>query len=102
MPGAPKNARAAPLAAATRARGRLASMQAKLVEAKLGQLSGELVPAAAVEMEWTGILRAVRAGCLAIPARVAQRLPHLSKADVAAIDIEIRAVLTELAGAKRA
>jgi hypothetical protein len=35
--------------------------------------------------------RTVRAGMLAVPRRVAARLPHLSKHDVAEIDAEIRA-----------
>jgi hypothetical protein len=33
---------------------------------------------------------------LAVPSRVAARLPHLSKHDVAEIDAEIRAALAEL------
>ncbi|KRQ99298.1 hypothetical protein [Bradyrhizobium valentinum] len=41
-------------------------------------------------------LRTVRAGMLAVPSRVAARLPHLSKHDVAEIDAEIRAVLGEI------
>lgn len=42
------------------------------------------------------MLRTVRAGMLAVSSRVAARLPHLSKHDVAEIDQEIRIVLTEL------
>jgi hypothetical protein len=39
----------------------------------------------------------VRGGILAIPRRIGARLPHLTPADVAAFDAELRAVLTELA-----
>jgi phage terminase Nu1 subunit (DNA packaging protein) len=58
-------------------------------------MRGELVEAKAVEAEWADVLRTVRAGMLAVPSRVAARLPHLSKHDVAEIDAEIRAALTE-------
>jgi hypothetical protein len=35
---------------------------------------------------------------LAVPARVAARPPHLSRADVAEIDDEIRTALSEIGG----
>ena len=47
---------------------------------------------------WGGVLRTVRAGMLAVPSRVSQRLPHLSAHDVAEIDAEVRALLTEIGG----
>ncbi|MGY4284918.1 phage terminase Nu1 subunit (DNA packaging protein) [Bradyrhizobium sp. LM2.7] len=47
------------------------------------------------------MLRTVRAGMLAVSSRVAARLPHLSKHDVAEIDQEIRIVLTELGTTRR-
>ena len=50
--------------------------------------------AAAVEAEWSGVLRNVRAGMLAVPSRA--RLPHLTPHDIAEIDAEVRAVLTEI------
>ncbi|WP_454619353.1 hypothetical protein [Bradyrhizobium cenepequi] len=94
--GAPKNARAIHLAKATAERGRLAAAQANLAEIKAAKLRGELVEAAAVEAEWADVLRTVRAGILAVPSRVAARLPHLSKHDVSEIDAEIRAALGEI------
>jgi phage terminase Nu1 subunit (DNA packaging protein) len=51
-----------------------------------------------VEIEWSGVLRTIRAGMLAVPSRVAARLPHLNKHDVAGIDAEIRAALAEIGG----
>jgi phage terminase Nu1 subunit (DNA packaging protein) len=42
------------------------------------------------------VLRTVRAGMLAVPSRVVQRLPHLTAHDVTEIDGEVRAVLTEI------
>ncbi|MCC8936879.1 hypothetical protein H8A99_10370 [Bradyrhizobium sp. Arg68] len=93
--GRPISKRADALAEASEQRGRLAAAQADLAELKAAKLRGDLVEAAAVELEWSGILRTVRAGMLAVPSRVAARLPHLSKHDVAEIDAEIRAVLSE-------
>ncbi|MDE0921799.1 terminase small subunit [Aurantimonas coralicida] len=57
----------------------------------------ELIPAADVEREWASVLRDVRVSMLAIPARVQQRIPHLTAHDIGAIDREIRNALTETA-----
>jgi phage terminase Nu1 subunit (DNA packaging protein) len=54
----------------------------------------ELVPAAAVEAEWSSVLRTVRAGMLAVPSRLSQRLSPAH--DVSEIDREVRAALTEI------
>ena len=87
----------AAIAGATVERARLLKEQADAVALKNATLRGEMLDAAAVEATWVGLVRAARAGCLAIPSRVQQRLPHLSKADAAAIDLEVRAVLERLA-----
>ena len=84
------------LTAATKQRGRLAAAQADIAETKAAKLRGSLVEAAEVEATWGGVLRTIRSGMLAVPSRVSQRLPHLTAHDVAQIDIEVRAVLTEL------
>lgn len=84
------------IASATSERGRLAKAQADFTETKVRALRGELVEASAVEAEWSGVLRTVRAGLLAVPSRCAARLPHLSAHEVAEIDIEVRAALTEI------
>jgi phage terminase Nu1 subunit (DNA packaging protein) len=90
--------RAAPLALATAQRARLASAQASLTEVKLAERRGELLDAAEVERTWGGIVRTIRAGMLAVPSRCGARLPHLTAADVAEIDAEVRAALTETGG----
>lgn len=54
----------------------------------------ELVPAAAVEAEWSSVLRTVRAGMLAVPSRLSQRLSPAH--DVSEIDREVRAALTKI------
>jgi hypothetical protein len=54
------------------------------------------VDGAAVEAEWSGVCRTIRAGMLAVPSRAGARLPHLTHHDIAELDLEIRATLTEL------
>ena len=75
---------------------RLTAAQADMAELKLQESRAALLPASTVEREWAGILRDVRAGCLAITARVQQHLPHLTAHDAATVDSEIRAVLSQL------
>ena len=65
----------------------------------MAKLRGELVEAAAVKAEWS-VRRTIRAAMLAVPSRIAARLPHLAAHDVAEIDAEIRPVLTDLGLAK--
>jgi terminase small subunit / prophage DNA-packing protein len=84
----------AAITSATAERARLAKAQADSQELKNAALRGAVLDAGAVEREWADILRTVRAGMLAVPSRAAQRLPHLTTHDVAAIDHEVRAVLT--------
>jgi len=78
------------------ARKRLAEALAVKAELANAAAAGRLVDAAAVEAEWSGVLRTVRAGMLAVPSRCGARLPHLSAHDVGEIDAEVRAVLTEV------
>jgi phage terminase Nu1 subunit (DNA packaging protein) len=59
-------------------------------------LRGELIEAKAVEVEWSSVLRTIRAGMLAVPSRFAARLPHLTKYDIAELDREIRQALLEI------
>ena len=80
-----RSPRASALAQVSNERARLARAQAELAEAKLARQRGALLEADAVEREWADVLRTVRAGMLAVPSRVAQRLPHLTAHDVAEI-----------------
>jgi phage terminase Nu1 subunit (DNA packaging protein) len=59
------------ISSATAERGRLAKAQADYVEMKTAAMRRELVPAADVEAEWSGVLRTVRTAMLAVPSRVA-------------------------------
>jgi Phage DNA packaging protein Nu1 len=88
-----------PAGEATAERARLAAAQADLAELKVAKQRGTLLDAAEVESEWSGVLRTVRAGLLAVPSRVAQRLPHLTPHDVSEIEREVRAALIGLATA---
>jgi phage terminase Nu1 subunit (DNA packaging protein) len=83
-------------ASAAAERGRLAKEQADALALKNARLRGSLLDAEAVEREWTDVLRNVRSGMLAVSSRVGSRLPHLTPADVAEVDAEVRAVLNEL------
>src|SRR5512132_2511810 len=75
-----------PASTLTRARIELIQAQRDGQELKNAQLRGELVTIEEVEQRWSDILRVMRAGLLALPSRVAQRLPHLTRGDKAAIE----------------
>ncbi len=77
---------------------RIAKEQADALALKNAAARGEMLDAGDVEAEWSGVLRTVRARMLAVPSRAGARLPHLTAHDIAEIDAEVRAVLTELAG----
>jgi phage terminase Nu1 subunit (DNA packaging protein) len=81
-------------------RARLAREQADQVAMRNRLARGELVEVGTVQATWIGIARSIRAGVLALPTRVQSRLPHLTAFDVAEIEREARAVLTELANAE--
>jgi len=66
-----------------------ARAMAEKVETANARQRGALLEAGAVEAEWTGVLRGVRARLLAVPFR----LPHLTPHDVSEMDAEIRAEL---------
>lgn len=74
---------------------RLARANAEKVELANEKVRGLLVPVAEVEAAWSSVLRDVRAAMLAIPARIQQRLGHITPYDVQMIDREIRASLSE-------
>lgn len=81
----------------------LATEKARLVKeqadraARINQReAGELLPADMVEREWSGICTMLRAGLLAVPARVAQQHPGHAEI-MATLDREIRAALADLA-----
>lgn len=84
------------------ARARAAEASAVVNELKAAKLEGELVEAAAVARVYVQIVADARARLLAVPARVGAKLPHLSVADLGAIEAEIRAALTDLADGGRA
>ena len=75
---------------------RLAREQVDKLELANHAARRELLPASTVEREWSEILRHLRAAILALPSRIGQRVPALTQTDLAAIDGEIRDILTEL------
>ena len=79
-----------------RERQRLTREQADRAELANQLTRRELVPAAEVEAEWARVCVGFRARLLAVPSRVHQHLPHLTPAEVEAVDREVRDALTEL------
>src|SRR5512132_3115956 len=71
-----------PASALTKARIELIQAQRDGQELKNAQLRGELVIIEEAERRWSDILRVMRAGLLALPSRVAQRVPHLTRGGV--------------------
>jgi phage terminase Nu1 subunit (DNA packaging protein) len=83
---------------ATAERARLAKEQADAVALKNAIARGELLVAAEVEKTWTATFAGVKAIVLTGSSRIGQRLPHLGLGDIAEIDAELRALLTEAGG----
>ncbi|MEM0978429.1 MAG: terminase small subunit [Pseudomonadota bacterium] len=81
----------------TAERARLTAAQADKAALQAATLRGEMVPVDAVTAEWSHICHAIRAAVMAVPSRVRQQLPHISAADAAVVDGEIRLALIELA-----
>jgi phage terminase Nu1 subunit (DNA packaging protein) len=84
------------------ARARAAEASANWNELKAAKLEGELVEAAAVAARYAEIVADARARLLAVPARVGAKLPHLTVPDLATLEAELRAALTDLADGDRA
>jgi len=79
------------------ARDALLAEQVLMYRAKRQKLEGALVPVAEVQSGWRQICTATRAAMLALPTRLAARLPHLNAADLRTIEDEIRQALEQLA-----
>lgn len=78
-------------------REREARARADKLEMQNAAARRDLIPANEVEAMWDKMCRLIRARFLAMPARLQQRLAHLSTHDLSLIDREIRDALTELA-----
>lgn len=70
---------------------------ADLAEMDVLERRGELIPAAAARAQVIDRYTVVKTKILGVPSRVAQRLPHVARADVAVIDDLLREALIELA-----
>jgi hypothetical protein len=71
--------------------------KALTAELNYRQRAGELVNAADLQAELAEMFSTVRTRVLGIPSKLKQQLPHLSFADLATIDQEVREALEELA-----
>ena len=76
---------------------RLAKEQADKISVSNALARRDLLPADEVELEWTGVLRDVRARLMAVPSRVGSRVPTMTAHDVREVEREIRDALAELA-----
>lgn len=72
--------------------------RARTAELKFKEAAGELVPAKDVEQRLTDTFHTCRTRLLGIPSRARQALPHLTLADIAAIEALVREALEELGG----
>lgn len=79
------------------ARDALLAEQTATYRAKRLKLEGSLIPVAEVQAGWRQICTATRAAMLALPTRLAARLPHLNAADLRTIEDEVRQALEQLA-----
>ncbi len=78
-------------------RAALLKTQRQRAEFQLAQELGKWVELSDVERNWASALRTLRSGVMAIPARVAARVPGLSREFLYEMDQEVREALTELA-----
>lgn len=74
---------------------RLTAAQREAQELKNAQMRAELVPVMQVRQEWTALATDLRAGLMAIPARVSARA-GLSREAAALLEAELREALEEL------
>jgi phage terminase Nu1 subunit (DNA packaging protein) len=81
------------------ARRRKETALADLRQLEVQKRRGELLEAEAVAREWGDLCRTVRAGVLAVPSRIRQRVPSLRAQDVDVIDRELRDALAALVDA---
>jgi len=93
----PPRPRGRPPTGSPSARDALVTEQAAMYRAKRLKLEGSLIPVAEVQNGWRQICTTTRAAMLALPTRLAARLPHLNAADLRAIEEEIRQALEQLA-----
>jgi phage terminase Nu1 subunit (DNA packaging protein) len=91
------NRRGETTGALTRERERETRERADKIAMQNAERRRELVPSKEVEAQWASILRDVRARMLALPARIGQRLGHLTAHDLSEIDRETRDALAEAA-----
>lgn len=71
--------------------------QADLAELKFAEAAALLLPASTVERRLVDVFASCKAHLLALPSRAKQTLPHLTVADLDALDRIVREALTELA-----
>jgi phage terminase Nu1 subunit (DNA packaging protein) len=79
------------------ARNRLELAKAQLAEMDLAERRGEILDAHEVEARMVGVFSSCKTKLLGIPSRVRQEDPTLTKAQIAILELSIRAALEDLA-----
>jgi phage terminase Nu1 subunit (DNA packaging protein) len=74
-----------------------AAALAALAELELAERKRDLIPAADVAAKFVEVVTSAKNKLLGVPARVKQRLPHISADDVRVIDDLVREALEDLA-----
>lgn len=96
-----KRRRSASISDLSKASTREKNARANLAELEYQEKAGRLVSAARVEAAIADMVTAAREAALSIPAKVKGRIPHLTAAEVAIIDDEVRRVLEGLADRRK-
>jgi phage terminase Nu1 subunit (DNA packaging protein) len=78
-------------------RTRLVAAKADIVERQLKTFNDRHVDRAEADAEWASMVKAMREGLGALPARVAKRLPHLDQHALSIIESEVRDALAPIA-----
>lgn len=79
------------------ARAKLLHAKADIVERQVKNLKNKFLDRGEVELEWASMVRAMREGLGALPARVARRLPHLDSHAIGVLESEVRDALAVIA-----
>lgn len=83
----------------TKERARESRLKGDLLQIQIQEKAGALVPAAAIEQEWTGLIVAARTELLLLPGKIAHEIKalHGVEIDPALIETHVHAALNRLA-----
>lgn len=82
----------------SKARAMREAYMARMAKIDFEERSGKLVESDKVQVEWQKIVTTAKSRLLAVPSKIRARIPHMTVADIATIEEEIREALVELSG----